>query len=116
MLRFHDCAIHPVPLNNGIRVESFMVVCTFTPGTDIAEVMALVAEEQAKVAELKELGSIGAVYLSTRERGTVFLEVFADSNEEARETVVSLPMARWWDLDIFPINAPVARGLAANPS
>ena len=46
----------------------------------------------------------------------MFLEVFADSNEEARETVVSLPMARWWDLDIFPINAPVARGLAANPS
>ena len=77
---------------------------------------AVVAEEQAKVAELKELGRIGAVYLSTRERGTVFLEVFADSSEEARETVVSLPMAKWWNLDIFPINAPVARGSAADPS
>ena len=56
------------------------------------------------------------MYLSTRERGTVFLEVFADSSEEARETVVSLPMAKWWNLDIFPINAPVARGSAADPS
>ena len=93
-----------------------MVVCTFTPGTDMAEVMAVVAEEQAKVAELKALGSIGAVYLSTRERGTVFLEIFAASADGARETVVSLPMSKWWDLDVFPINAPVARDSAATQS
>ena len=105
-----------IPLIKGTRMETFMVVCTFTPGTDMAEVMALIAEEQAKVAELKELGRVGAVYLSTRERGTVFLEVFADSTEDARETVVSLPLSKWWDLDIFPINAPVARGSAADPS
>ncbi|MFZ4486611.1 MAG: hypothetical protein ACOYO9_08490 [Candidatus Nanopelagicales bacterium] len=97
-------------------MDSFMVVCTFAPGTDMGEVMAVVAEEQAKVAELKELGSIGAVYLSTRERGTVFLEIFADSADGAREAVVSLPMSKWWDLDIFPINAPVARDLAASQS
>lgn len=94
-------------------MDSFMVVCTFAPGTDMAEVMAVVAEEQAKVAELNALGSIGAVYLSTRERGTVFLEIFADDAEGARQTVMSLPMSRWWDLDLFPINAPVARDQAA---
>lgn len=97
-------------------MDSFMVVCTFAPGTDMGEVMAVVAEEQAKVAELKELGSIGAVYLSTRERGTVFLEIFAENADGARETVLSLPMSKWWDLDIFPINAPVARDPDASQS
>jgi len=90
-------------------MSSFMVVCTFRPGTDMAEVMAVVAEEQAKVAELKAEGRIGAVYLSTATRGTVFLEIFADDVDAARDIVTSLPMAAWWDLDIFPINAPVQR-------
>jgi hypothetical protein len=97
-------------------MDSFMVVCTFAPGIDMGEVMAVVAEEQSKVAELKALGSIGAVYLSTRERGTVFLEIFAENADGARETVVALPMSKWWDLDIFPINAPVARDLDASQS
>ncbi len=88
---------------------SFMVVCSFRPGTDMAEVMAVVAEEQAKVAELKATGQIGALYLSTATRGTVFLEIFADDDDAARTIVTSLPMAKWWDLDIYPINAPVQR-------
>ncbi|CAB4876923.1 MAG: hypothetical protein F2793_05025 [Actinobacteria bacterium] len=90
-------------------MHSFMVVCTFTAGTDMAEVMTVVAEEQAKVAELKAAGRVGALYLSTLERGTVFLEIFADDADAARETVVSLPMAKWWSLDIYPINLPVQR-------
>jgi len=90
-------------------MNSFMVVCSFAPGTDMTEVMAVVADEQAKVAELKAAGQIGAVYLSTLERGTVFLEIFAEEAEAARSIVTSLPMARWWDLDIYPINAPVQR-------
>ncbi len=90
-------------------MNSFMVVCSFAPGTDMTEVMAVVAAEQAKVAELKATGQIGAVYLSTLERGTVFLEIFAEEADAARSIVTSLPMARWWDLDIYPINAPVQR-------
>lgn len=90
-------------------MNSFMVVCTFVPGTDMSEVMSVVAEEQAKVAELKNSGDIGSVYLSTAQRGTVFLEIFAESDDAARATVTSLPMAKWWDLDIYPINAPVPR-------
>lgn len=87
-------------------MNPFMVVCTFRPETDMAEVMAVVGEEQAKVAELRAGGVIGAVYLATRDRGTVFLEVFADGPEGAREAVQSLPMSRWWDLDIYPLNPP----------
>lgn len=90
-------------------MNSFMVVSTFTSGTDMAEVMTVVAEEQAKVAELKSAGQIGAIYLSTVTRGTVFLEIFADNEDGARAIVTSLPMAKWWDIDIFPINIPVPR-------
>jgi muconolactone delta-isomerase len=86
-----------------------MVVSTFRPGTDMAELMQVVAEEQAKVGELKAAGKIGALYLSTVTRGTVFLEIFADDEESARATVTSLPMAKWWDIDVFPINIPVQR-------
>ena len=86
-----------------------MVVSTFRPGTDMAEVMQVVAEEQAKVAELKAAGQIGAIFLSTVTRATVFLEIFADDDESARAIVTSLPMAKWWDIDIFPINIPVQR-------
>jgi len=90
-------------------MDSFMVVCTFKSGTEMSEVMAVVAEEQAKVGELKAAGQIGALYLSTVTRGTVFLEIFADDEVAARDIVTSLPMAKWWDLDVFPINAPVQR-------
>ena len=86
-----------------------MVVSTFKPGTDMAEVMTVVAEEQTKVAELKAAGQVGALYLSTVTRGTVFLEIFADDEEGARAIVTSLPMAKWWDIDVFPINIPAPR-------
>jgi len=95
-------------------METFMVVSTFTAGTDMTEVMSVVAEEQAKVQELKDLGHIGALYLATRDRGTVFLEIFAADIEAARSTVMSLPMSKWWELDIYPLNAPVARDASAS--
>ena len=86
-----------------------MVVCTFRPGTDMAEVMQVVAEEQAKVAELKSEGHVGAIFLSTQTRRTVFLEILADDEKQAQDIVTSLPMSQWWDLDFYPINAPVQR-------
>ena len=94
-------------------MQSFMVVATFRPGTDMSEVLAVVPQEQAKVAELQAAGRIGAVYLATAERGTVFLQVFADGTDDALATVTSLPMAAWWDVDVYPLNAPVAAGAAS---
>jgi hypothetical protein len=40
------------------------------------------------------------------ERGTVFIETFAEDPQEAVATVKTLPMAAWWDLDVFAVNAP----------
>ena len=91
-------------------MESFMVVCTFTPDTLMADVMTVVAEEQAAVAVLKEQGRIGSVFLATRDRRTVFLEVFAADGDDAKSTVLSLPMAKWWDLDLYPLNPPAPVG------
>lgn len=83
-----------------------MVVATFKPGTDIADVMAVVPQEQARVADLQSEGKMGAVYLATAARQTVFLETFADSSDAALATVETLPMAAWWDLDVYPLNPP----------
>ena len=77
----------------------------------MAEVFAVVAEEQAKVAELVAQGRVGAIHLALS-RGTVFIETFADDSEAAEATVRSLPMARWWDLDVYPIGAPTPEGAA----
>jgi len=87
-------------------MEKFMVVCTFKQGTEMKDVYSVVAEEQAKAAELQAAGKIGAIHLATISRGTVFIETFAKNLEEATSTIESLPMAVWWDIDVFPLSAP----------
>ena len=83
----------------------FMVVCTFREGTEMSEVFAVVAEEQAAVTALSKEGRLGEIRLSLG-RGTVFIETFAPDADEAASTVRSLPMAKWWDIDVFPIAGP----------
>ena len=88
-------------------MDAFMVVATFKPDTDMTQVFAVVAEEQARVKVLEAEGKIGQIFLSLP-RGTVFIQAFAAAEDEARDTVLSLPMAKWWDLQLFPLGAPVA--------
>jgi muconolactone delta-isomerase len=87
-------------------MEKFMVVCTFKQGTEMKDVYSVVAEEQAKAAELQAAGKIGAIHLATISRGTVFIETFAENLEEATATIQLLPMAIWWDVDVYPLSAP----------
>ncbi len=94
-------------------MTSFIVVATFKAGTNMAEVMAVVPQEQARIDELQDQGRIGALYLATAARQTVFLEAFADSADDAIATVETLPMARWWDLDVYPLNARAAAPAAS---
>ncbi len=93
-------------------METFMVVCTFKEGTDMADVFAVVAEEQAKVAALAAEGRLGSIHLSLA-RGTVFIETFAADTDGASATVLSLPMAKWWNIDVFPVGAPSLPGAAS---
>lgn len=93
-------------------MDEFMVVCTFKDGTVMSEVFAVVAEEQAAVARLAAEGRLGDIRLSLG-RGTAFIVVFAAEAEAAASTVRSLPMAKWWDIDVFPIAAPASSGTAS---
>ena len=92
-------------------MNTFMVVCTFRDGTPMEEVFAVVAEEQAAVATLMAQGRVGDIRLALG-RGTVFIPVFADDEAGAADTVRTLPMSTWWDLDVFPIAAPALGGAA----
>ena len=90
-------------------MDEFMVVCTFRAGTDMREVFAVVAEEQAAVAALAAEGRLGDIRLSMA-RGTVFIQAFGGDAEAATASVRSLPMSKWWDIDTFPIAAPPVGG------
>ncbi len=91
-------------------MDKFMVVCTFKEGTVMSDVYGVIAEEQAKTIDLQSAGKIGPIHLATLSRGTVFIETFASSVEESTSIVQSLPMAVWWDIDVFPLSAPVKPG------
>ena len=93
-------------------MATFIVKCTFKEGTDMAEVFAVVAEEQVHAAALLAEGRVGSIYLSL-ERGTVFIETFAEDPEEVVATIITLPMAVWWDLDVFPVISPPEAETAA---
>ena len=87
-------------------MEPFMAICTFKEGTAMEDVFAVVAEEQAQVKILETQGRIGSIHLSLA-RGTVFIEIFADHEGGAVATVHTLPMSKWWDIDVYPLAAPV---------
>jgi len=86
-------------------MATFMVTCTFREGTDMTEVFATIEEEQAQAAALVAEGRVGSIYLALA-RGTVFIETFAEDPQEAIATIKTLPMAAWWDLDVFAVTAP----------
>ncbi len=86
-------------------MSEFMVVCTFKEGTNMAEVMSVVAEERSAVADLQAAGRLGAVKLATPQ-GKVFLQVHADDAASALSTVEALPMAAWWNIEVYAIVAP----------
>ena len=83
-----------------------MVVATFKPGTHMPDVFAVVPEEQERVRQLQAEGRVNTVYLATATRQTVFLESFGDDIDDVLAMINTLPMAKWWDIDIFPLNPP----------
>lgn len=88
-------------------MSTFLVIATFSPETDLPQMNAVIADEVAQVEALRAAGRLGAVHLSPV-RGAVFLEVLAEDQDAARSTVETLPMAPWWEIDIYPTVAPPA--------
>ena len=87
-------------------MKPFMVVASFKPGTNMPDVFAVVAEEQARMSELQAEGRINGLYLATAARQTVFMESSGEDIDDVVAMVKTLPMAKWWDLDVFPLNPP----------
>lgn len=86
-------------------MNAFLVMARFRPGTEMHEVYAVVEEEKAQALALRDQGRVGAIHISSP-RQTVFIETFADDEAGAQATVETLPMSRWWDLDVFPVTLP----------
>ena len=86
-------------------MATFIAVASFSPEPDLPLMTAVIAEEVMQVRALTEEGRLKAVHVSPM-RGRVFLEVIAESEDEARATVESLPMAQWWEIDVYPTMAP----------
>jgi len=91
--------------NAGPAVATFIVVASFSPEADLPEMNAVIADEVAQVAALTAEGRLGAVHISPV-RGRVFLEVRAANESEARAAVETLPMATWWDIEVYPTMGP----------
>ncbi len=86
-------------------MSTFIVVASFSPDTDLPLMNAVVAEEVARVKALQAEGRLGAVHISPA-RGRVFLEVLAGDEDAASATVQTLPMAAWWEIDVYATIAP----------
>jgi hypothetical protein len=87
-------------------MNQFMVVGTFRPDTVMDEVTAMVPEEMAQVKVLEGERVLSTVRVSVA-RDKVFLEVSASDAAGADATVRRLPMAKFWDLEVFQVHAPV---------
>ena len=88
-------------------MATFMVIGQFDPETDLAQMNTVLAEEVAQVQILKGEGRLGSVHISPA-RGKVFLEVIAEDAAGAETAVKTLPMAKWWAIDIYPTIGPPA--------
>jgi len=85
-------------------MPTFIVIADFDPAV-LPEMTSVIAEEGAQVEILKAQGRLGSVFISPA-RGRVLLEVFAEDEAGAEASVQTLPMAKWWELDVYPTMGP----------
>jgi hypothetical protein len=86
-------------------MNSFMVVATFKEGVTQEEIRPLIPAEQAQAKLLEAQGLIGVIKVAMQKR-TVFIEAFGQDDQSALETIYSLPLAKLWDIELFPITPP----------
>lgn len=87
-------------------MNKFMVVATFQPNVEWDDITALVAQEQVAAKLLQDEGLLTALRISVA-RDKVFLEVTAEDRGGAEALVHRLPLAKWWDLEVYQLAPPV---------
>jgi hypothetical protein len=91
-------------------MNSYMVVATFREGVTQEEIRALIPAEQAQAKLLEAQGLIGVIKVAMPKR-TVFIEAFGQDDQSALETLYSLPLAKLWDIELFPITPPAGTNI-----
>lgn len=90
---------------------TFMVFGTLRTDIDFAEFGALREAEEKQLDALRSAGKVGAHYVS-RARGATFMEVLAADEGEVAETIGTLPFARFFELDVYPMDPADAAEIA----
>jgi muconolactone delta-isomerase len=88
--------------SDSVAGQTFMVVGTLRDDTDSAEFAALREDEHKQLETLRSQGRIGAHYVSPARRAT-FVEIIAADQDQVVETLATLPFARFFDADIYPL-------------
>lgn len=86
-------------------MKTFIAVAKFKSEATQEDIQKLIPAEQAQAKILQDAGSLGFIKVAMPQR-TVFLEVFAESFEEATEVVHSLPLIVLWDVELFETTPP----------
>src|SRR5215831_19361059 len=97
--------------SNPAAVQRFMVVATVRDNTDFAKFAALRADEQKQLEVLRSDGRIGAHYIAPARR-TTFIEVIAADETQVEQTLATLPLAEFFDFDIYALAPPDAAEVA----
>jgi muconolactone delta-isomerase len=82
-----------------------MMVATVRNNTDFAQVAALRADEKKRLEVLRSEGRIGAHHVAPALRAT-FVEVIAADEKQVEEMRATLPLAQFFDLDIYSTTPP----------
>ena len=90
-------------------VNTYMIVARFKPGTEMKDIYAVRDAEMERLEVLRTEGRCGSLHVSMPKQ-TVFLEVFAQDEGGAQETVESLPMAKLWTVEVYPTPTPPPAG------
>jgi muconolactone delta-isomerase len=93
------------------ELQTFMVVATVRDSTDFAQFAALRADEQKQLEALRSDGRIGAHFIAPARR-TTFIEVIAADEAQVEETLATLPLAQFFDFDIYSTAPPDAAEVA----
>jgi hypothetical protein len=90
--------------SNPTAPQTFMVVATFHPDTDFDALQALLPAEEQQIEVLRSAGRVGAVHVSPA-RLTAFAEVIAADEEDAAATAATLPLSRFFDVEVYPTSS-----------
>jgi muconolactone delta-isomerase len=83
----------------------FMVTMTYDPARR-AEIMAQIPAEQARVRELMAQGAIEALHIA-RAQDRVWLVLSAETEDEARRFLESLPLHVYATVDLASLAGPM---------